>query len=114
MNLIKDVKNAIKTNTNPTTGCISEVGLNIIRGYIAPNDYIQSLSMNSYDAILVSAIEPEVGKSFFGNIFFDMINTGNHPFPDGELIHTSKVKNIALLKNGLKLIHTSNTTYLVI
>lgn len=52
--------------------------------------------MKTYDAILrvPKFMAPEVGRRALGQIFEDSLDTGNHPFPDGLDVLTSRVEEI--------------------
>lgn len=52
--------------------------------------------MKTYDAILrvPKFVAPEVGRRALGQIFEDTLTTGNHPFPDGLDVLTSRVEGI--------------------
>ncbi|QOI66425.1 hypothetical protein [Erwinia phage FBB1] len=90
---------------------IKEFSLKEIEDFINQDHAVSMIPDHCYDSILVSDLfEPEVGMHLCGYIFFSR----KYPLASGKYIHTSKIRHIAVPIDGLKLVSTMNTTYLVI
>lgn len=93
---------------------ISPNGIRLINDVIGSDQGVWSIPHEEYDAILFSTVNVQEGQSLYGYIFSDSLERGNHPFPDGTGIRTSRVESFASPTDELKLVKTNNTTYLVI
>ncbi|XAO54281.1 hypothetical protein [Yersinia phage vB_YenM_P778] len=68
---------------------------------------------NMHHAELAEVSHDGVGSVAWGKIFNDTKTENNHPFPDGALVHTSRIREIKAV-DGETFIITMNTTYKVI
>lgn len=93
---------------------ISPNGIRLISAVIGSDQGVWSIPREEYDAILYSNVDVKEGQPLYGYVFSDVLERGNHPFPDGTGIRTSRVESFASPTDELKLVKTNNTTYLVI
>lgn len=114
MTLRESVQEAILENARGIRAEISPAGIDIIRGLISLDAGVGAIPFEEYDAILFSNVKVKEDQPMYGYVFFDMLTSGNHPFPDGAGIRTSRVESFAFPTDELKLVKTNNTTYLVI
>lgn len=114
MTLRESVESLIIEHARGIRGEIGPNGVRLISALIGSDQGVWSIPSEEYDAILYTNVNVQEGQPLYGYVFFDAIERGNHPFPDGTGVRTTRVDSFASPTDELKLVKTNNTTYLVI
>lgn len=93
-------------------GEISQAGIVLASDAIRMDHAVSMIPDEEYDAILIAVkgIDVKLGRQYMGTVF----NDKKQRFHDGAFLTIGTVQNIAYPIDGLKLISTKRTTYLVI
>lgn len=86
-----------------------------VRKIIETSHEVSVIPQQEYDAIIVAAFEPSVDNVMYGYVFND--RSEKRPkgqFPDGVGIRTSRITTMVEPVQGLFLVKTNNSSYLVI
>lgn len=104
----------ISEETSIGSGELKPTGVRKIKDLLANDHAVQMVPESEYDCIAIMHSPITIGRQFIATVFNDRANRKYGPFSDGVVITGGTIKEVCSPIDGLKLIKTNRTTYLVV